>query len=54
MNGRRTFCCNIVIKKILNARYWWPTLLKDIHEFCKSYDNYKKIGILKTKNLAKL
>jgi hypothetical protein len=41
-------------KKILDARYWWPTLLKDIHEFCKSYDSCQKIRRLKTKSLAKL
>jgi hypothetical protein len=29
-------------------------LFKDIHEFCRSYDNYQKIGILKIKNLTKL
>ncbi len=29
-------------------------VFKDIHEFCKSYDSYQKIGRLKTKSLAKL
>jgi hypothetical protein len=38
----------------LDANYWWPTLFKDTHEFCRSCDSYKKIGGLKTKSLAKL
>ncbi len=48
------FATNIIAKKILNARYWWPTLLKDIHDFCKSCDNRQKIRGFKTKSLAKL
>jgi hypothetical protein len=34
------------------SSYWWPTLFKDIHDSCKSYDNRKKIRGLKTKSLA--
>jgi hypothetical protein len=37
---RRHFVANITINKILDERYWWPTLFKDTHEFCKSCDNY--------------
>ncbi len=33
------FVANIIVKKIMDARYWWPTLFKDTREFCKSYDN---------------
>jgi hypothetical protein len=47
------FVVYIVTKKILGARYWWPTLFMDIHELCKS-DSYQKIGGLKTKSFAKL
>jgi hypothetical protein len=28
------FVTNIIVKKILDARYWWPTLFMDIHDFC--------------------
>jgi hypothetical protein len=35
----RHFATNITAKKILDASYWWPTLFKDIHEFCKICDN---------------
>jgi hypothetical protein len=41
-------------KELGMRQYWWPTLFKDIHEFCKSCDNHHKIRILKTKSLAKL
>ncbi len=36
--GKR-FVADITTKKILNARYWWPTLFKDTHDFCKSCNN---------------
>ncbi len=52
--ARGHFVANIIAKKILDVGYWWPILFKDIHEFCRSYDNCKKIGGLKTKFLAKL
>jgi hypothetical protein len=32
------FATHIIAKKILDAKYWWPTLIKDIHDFCKSCD----------------
>jgi hypothetical protein len=50
----RHFVKDITAKKVLDASYWWPTLFKDTHEFCRSCDNYQKIGRLKTKSLAKL
>jgi hypothetical protein len=46
------FVANITTKKILDAKYWWPTLLKDIHEFCRSCDSCQKTKGLKS--LAKL
>jgi hypothetical protein len=52
--ARGHFARNIIVKNFFNAKYWWPTLFKDIHEFCRSCDNYQKIGRHKTKNLAKL
>jgi hypothetical protein len=48
------FALDIIAKKILDACYWWPTLLKNAREFCRSCDNSYKIGGLKTKSLAKL
>jgi hypothetical protein len=37
------FTTDIIAKKTLDARYWWPTLFKDIHDFCTNYDNYRKL-----------
>jgi hypothetical protein len=51
---RRHFATNITTKFFLDARYWWPILLKDIHEFCKSCDNCQKFTGLKIKSLTKL
>jgi hypothetical protein len=34
------FVTNITTKKILDASYWWPTLLKNTHEFYKSCHSY--------------
>jgi hypothetical protein len=48
------FVVDITKKKILDVRYWWPTLFKDTHDFYKSCDSCQKIGGLKTKSLAKL
>jgi hypothetical protein len=48
------FVANITAKKILDVGYWWPTLFKDTHEFCRSCGSCQKIGGLKIKNLAKL
>jgi len=53
-SGWKTFFVNITTKRILDVGYWWPTLFKDTHDFCKSYESYQKIGGLKTKSLAKL
>jgi hypothetical protein len=50
----RCFAANNIAKKILNSKYWWPNLFKDIHDFCKSCNKGKKIRGLKTKSLAKL
>jgi len=50
----RHFIADIITKKILDVGHWWPTLFKDIHDFCKSCDSRKKMGGLKTNNLAEL
>jgi hypothetical protein len=33
------FALDITTKKNLGAGYWWPILLKNTHEFCKSWDS---------------
>jgi hypothetical protein len=47
--ARGHFVVDIIAKKILDVRYWWPTLFKDIHDFCKSCDNCQKIRGFKNK-----
>jgi hypothetical protein len=34
--ARGHFVADIIVKKILDVGYWWPTLFKDTHEFYKS------------------
>ncbi len=48
------FVVDIIAKKVMDVRYWWLTLFKDTHDFCKSRDNCQKIRGLKIKSLAKL
>jgi hypothetical protein len=48
------FSVDIIAKTILDVSYWWPILFKDIHDFCRSCDNYQKIGGPKSKSLTKL
>ncbi len=43
------FAIDINAKKIIDANYWWPTILKDIDVFYRSYDSCQKIGGQKTK-----
>jgi hypothetical protein len=38
--ARGHFVTNITIKKILNVGYWWPTLFKYTHDFCRSCYSY--------------
>jgi hypothetical protein len=37
---RGHFATDIIVKKNLDVKYWWPTLIKDIHDFCKSCDSF--------------
>jgi hypothetical protein len=51
---RGHFIVDIIAKKFMYVRYWWPNLFKDTHDFCKSCDRHQRIGRLKTKSLANL
>jgi len=53
MNGAH-FATDVITKKILGARYWWPKLFFDDFKFCKSCDACQRIGGLATQSLAKL
>jgi hypothetical protein len=34
--ARGHFVADITAKKIIDVGYWWPTLFKDTHEFCRN------------------
>ncbi len=48
----RHFAADITINKILDAGYWWQSLFKDTHDFCKSDYICYKIRGLKIKKLV--
>jgi hypothetical protein len=41
-------------KKILDARYWWPILYKDVNDYWRSCDACQITECLASKSLAKL
>jgi hypothetical protein len=51
--GGRHFSSNTTKKKIFNVGYWWPTINRDVHEFCRTCDLCQRIGNLLTQNMAK-
>ncbi len=52
--SRGHFAIEITQRKILDARYWWPTMYRNMHDYYKSYDACQKIGGLTIQSLAKL
>jgi hypothetical protein len=52
--SRGDFAIEIMKRKILDARYWWPTIYRDMHDYCKSCDACQQIGGLATQSRAKL
>jgi hypothetical protein len=51
---RGHFAIEITQRKILDAKYWWPTMYKDVHDYCRSYDACQITRGLATQSLAKL
>jgi len=52
--SRKQFATKIMQRKILDARYWWPTMYKDMHDYFKSCDACQRIGGLAIQSFAKL
>jgi hypothetical protein len=52
--GGRHFFSNIVVGKIFDAGYWWPTINKDVHELCQTCDLCQRTSNLLAQNMAKL
>jgi hypothetical protein len=48
------FATKITQRKILDVRYWWPTVYKDVHDYCKSCDACQRTRGLETQSFAKL
>ncbi len=48
------FATKITERKILNVGYWWPTVYKDVHDYCKSCDACQRTMGLATQSLTKL
>ncbi len=36
--GGGHFSLNIMVKKIFDVDYWWPTINRDVHELCRTCD----------------
>ncbi len=51
---RRHFATKITQKNILDARYWWLTMYRDVHDYCRSCDACQRTRGLATQSLAKL
>ncbi len=50
----RHFVMEIMQRKILDVGYWWPTMYKDVHDYCKSCDACQRTRGLVTQSLVKL
>jgi len=52
--SRGYFAMEITQRKILDTGYWWPTMYKDMHDYCRSCDACQRTRGLATQTLAKL
>jgi hypothetical protein len=50
----RHFTTEITKTNILDVGYWWPTMYKDLHDYCRSCDACQKTRRLATQSLVKL
>jgi hypothetical protein len=50
----RHFVIEIMQRKILDAKYRWPTMYKDVHNYCKSCDACQRTRGLTIQSLIKL
>jgi hypothetical protein len=52
--SRGHFATELMQRNILDARYWWPTMYRDVQEYYKSCDACQRTRGLATQSLAKL
>jgi hypothetical protein len=50
----RHFATELTKRNILDAGYRWPTMYKDVHDYCRSCDACQRTKGLATQSLAKL
>ncbi len=43
-----------ITQKDIDVGYWWPTMYKNVHDYCRSCDACQRIGGLATQSFAKL
>jgi hypothetical protein len=48
------FTIEIMKRKILDTRYWWPTLYRDVNDYYISCDACQRIGGSATQSFVKL
>ncbi len=48
------FATEIMQRKILDVRYWWPIMYKDVHDYFRSSDACQKTGRLSIQSFEKL
>jgi hypothetical protein len=48
------FTTKITQRKILDVRYWWPTMYRDVHDYYKSCDACQRTRGLAIQSLTKL
>ena len=48
------FSQDITTRKILDARYWWPAIHRDVSEYCKACDRCQRVGGMANTGLATL
>jgi hypothetical protein len=48
------FTIEITKRNILDTRYWWPTLYRDVNDYCISCDGCQRIGGSVIQSFAKL
>ncbi len=51
---KKYFATEITQRKTLDAKYWWPFMYRNVHDYYKSCDACQKIRGLATQNIAKL
>ncbi len=52
--ARRHFSSNVTMTQILDARYQWLMMDRNVHEHCRTCDQCQKTSNMLTQNLAKL